>query len=225
MTTKPAPSAAFAALRAVTAARLEVGRAGTRVPTTPALALEADRARARDAGAAALPAAWAKRHGLIELATDDTSARGRTDAGTLGRAARARLRRCRRRPDVQIVLAGGPTPVALAAGATAFLGRLTRRLRASRRRLGTSLFVRQAGDGAAEQIAAALRPRVLCFVTSERPTPRTPESLAVQLRFQPAGRGAEPVRTAVSGVHAGGLPPAEAAEAVAAWIDSMLGRR
>jgi len=224
MTAVP-PSTAFAALAAATPARLGLGRTGPRLRTAVLLRLAADRARARDAVASAVPASWPRRRGLLELATRAADRRAVVAqprlAATLGPAAAARLRRCRRRPDVQLVVVDATAPPALARSAGPVLAALVRLLRVRRRRLGTTLFVRNARPAVGAAIARVIRPRVLCVIAGELATLDTTESLALHLAARPA-RGM-PIATELHDVHAGGLAPRDAARAVVAWIDAMLG--
>jgi ethanolamine ammonia-lyase small subunit len=219
----------MSAPRSSTAARLGIGRAGPRLRTATYLDLVADHARARDAVTTEVPPALVRALGLTEIATRATTRVDYVRRPELGRAlaapARARLRRCRRRPEVQLVVADGLSSAAVVAHAGALLRALTRELRRRRRRLGTPLFVRHGRVRVQDEIGAALAPEVCCLVIGERPGLATAESLSAYVIYRPNRRSLEPDRTVLSNIHRGGVPPPVAARQLADLIDEVLARR
>ena len=73
-----------------------------------------------------------------------------------------------------------------------------------------------------DEIGEVLHPEVFCFIVGERPGLATAESLSAYVLYRPRRRSAEPDRTVVSNIHAGGLPPARAARELADLIDEVL---
>ena len=210
-------------------ARLGIGRSGPRLRTRAWLDLVADHARARDAVTSEVPPALVRRLGLVEIATGARSRADYVRVPELGRrldpSARARLRRCRQAPEVQLALTDGLSSAAVVANGAALLRPLVRELARRGRRLGTPLFVRNGRVRVQDAIGALLRPEVFCFIVGERPGLATAESLSAYVLYRPTLRSAEPERSVVSNIHRGGLPPARAARELADLIDEILRRR
>lgn len=217
----------FSALAARTPARLGIGRSGPR-PRTPALlALLVARAAAADAVRTVMPPTLARRLRAVEVATAaatrDACLRDPRRAARLDAAARARLRRCRQRPDVQIVLCDGLAPAALALHGTRLATALGRRLRG--RRLGTTVLVRHGRAAAAHEVGRALRPRVLCILAGQRPTPLQAAAVSAHVvayrNARPAARPALVLRDLAGG---GGRATVRAlADAIDAVLDGLDG--
>jgi len=220
-----ASSPALAALLATTPARLAIGRAGPRQRTRAYLAGVADHARARDAVTTEVPARFVRKLALVEIATRAATRADYLRVPALGRTlapvSLARLRRCRRRPEVQLALADGLSSAAAVTNGGALLRALTRLLRARGRRLGTPLFVRNGRVRIQDEIGAILEPEVFCLIVGERPGLATAESLSAYVLYKPSRRSAEPDRSVISNIHRDGLPPARAAHAIADLIDEI----
>ena len=116
-TATPPPPPALAALLATTPARLAIGRTGPRPTAATYLRFLADHARARDAVFTEVPAAVVKKLGLVEIATAAPSRAAYLREPRLGRAlapsTRTRLARCRKRPEVQLLLVDGLSSMSL----------------------------------------------------------------------------------------------------------------
>jgi ethanolamine ammonia-lyase small subunit len=223
-----APPPALARMIAATPARLAVGRAGPRPRAASYLRFLADHARARDAVTTEVPASFARRLGLVEIATRAATRADYVRRPELGRtlapAAVARLHRCRQRPVVQLALADGLSSAAVLTNGPALLRALTRLLKARRHRLGTPLFIRNGRVRIQDEIGAIVRPEVFCLIVGERPGLVTADSLSAYLLYHPSRRSAEPDRSVISNIHRGGLPVARAARAIADTIDEILAR-
>ncbi len=227
-TPRPTPKA-LATLLAATPARLAIGRTGPRLPIAQYLRFLADHARARDAVFTEVPAALVRRLGLTELATRAATRADYLREPALGRtlapSARARLKRCRQRPDVQLIVADGLSSAAVVAHAGSLLRALGRLLARRRHRLGTPLFVRNGRVRVQDEIGAALRADVCCLIVGERPGLATAESLSAYVIYRPTAASAEPDRTLISNIHDAGLPPAKAAREIADLVDACLRHR
>ncbi len=226
--TPPPASPALARLLATTPARLAIGRTGPRLPTAQYLRFLADHARARDAVFTEVPAALVKKLGLTEIATRAATRAAYLQEPGLGRvlapSARTRLARCRKRPEVQLILADGLSSTAVVAHGGVLLRALTRTLTARHRRLGTPLFVRNGRVRVQDEIGHLLRPEVCCLIVGERPGLATASSLSAYVIYRPTRASAEPDRTLISNIHEGGLPAAAAARQIADLIDECLER-
>jgi ethanolamine ammonia-lyase small subunit len=186
----------------------------------------ADHARAPDAVLTEVPAALVRRLGLTELPTRAATRAEYLREPALGRtlapSARAKLARCRRGPQVQIVVADGLSSAAVVAHAGALLRALTRLLQKRRRRVGTPVFVRNARVRVQDEIGAAVRADVCCLIVGERPGLATAESLSAYVIYRPTRASAEPDRTLISNIHDGGVPPSAAARRIADLVDACL---
>ena len=222
------PSNDLAALLASTPARLAIGRSGPRLTTKAYLRFLADHGRARDAVFTEVPPAVVKKLGLIELATEATTRAAYLQEPRLGRSlaasARTRLARCRKRPEVQLVVIDGLSSTAVVAHAATLLRGLTRELAKRRRRLGTALFVRNGRVRIQDEIGHVLRPEICCAIVGERPGLATASSLSAYVIHRPTRASAEPDRTLISNIHDGGIAPAAAARQIADLIDECLTR-
>ena len=229
MTTPHASPKALAALLAATPARLAIGRAGPRLPVKAYLRFLADHARARDAVSTEVPATFVRRLGLTELATRAATRADYLREPGLGRtlapSARAKLKRCRQRPAVQLVVADGLSSAAVVAHAGPVLRALTRILTRRGHRLGTPLFVRNGRVRVQDEIGAALHADVCCLIVGERPGLATAESLSAYVIYRATRASAEPDRTLISNIHEGGLPAATAARRIADLVDECLRHR
>lgn len=223
-----APSPELATLLAATPARLAIGRTGPRPTAATYLRFLADHARARDAVFTEVPPAVVKKLGLVEIATAASSRSAYLQEPRLGRtlvpSARTRLARCRKRPEVQLLVIDGLSSTAVIAHGGALLKKLTALLRTRGRRLGTSLFVRNGRVRVQDEIGHVLRPEVCCAIVGERPGLATASSLSAYVIHRPTRASQEPDRTLVSNIHDGGLPVAAAARQIADLIDECLAR-
>jgi ethanolamine ammonia-lyase small subunit len=217
---------ALARLLAKTPARLAIGRSGPRLTTAAYLRFVTDHGRARDAVFTEVPPAVVKKLGLVELATEASSRAAYLHEPALGRtlaaSARTRLARCRKRPEVQLVVVDGLSSAAVVANAGALLRALVRELGKRRRRLGTPLFVRNGRVRIQDEIGHVLRPDVCCAIVGERPGLATATSLSAYVIHRPTRASAEPDRTLISNIHDGGLAPAAAARQIAELVDACL---
>ncbi len=222
------PKPELAALLASTPARLAIGRSGPRLTTRQYLRFLADHGRARDAVFTEVPPAVVKKLGLTEIATEATTRAAYLREPLLGRAltasARMRLARCRKRPEVQLLVVDGLSSAAVVAHAGPLLRALTRELGKRGRRLGTPLFVRNGRVRIQDEIGHVLRPEVCCAIVGERPGLATASSLSAYVIHRPTRASAEPDRTLISNIHDGGLTPAVAARQIADLVDECLTR-
>ena len=224
--TTPAPTPALAALLASTPARLAIGRSGPRLTTKEHLRFLADHARARDAVFTEVPAAVVKTLGLTEIATQAPTRTAYLAEPRLGRVLSAsgatRLARCRKRPQVQLLVIDGLSSAAVVAHGGALMRALTRELTKRHRRLGTPIFVRNGRVRIQDEIGHVLRPDVCCAIVGERPGLATASSLSAYVIYRPTRAAAEPDRTLISNIHDGGLSPQKAARQIADLIDECL---
>jgi ethanolamine ammonia-lyase small subunit len=216
-------------LRALTRARIALGRAGGSLPTAEVLGFSAAHAAARDAvwsalDADALAAALAPAGLPVVRARSQAPDRAtylqRPDLGRrLDPAAEAALRAARAPEgcDLALVVADGLSALAAERHAPALVGALVPRLRARGLRLGPLGLALQARVALSDPIGAALSARAALILLGERPGLGAPDSLGAYLVFGPRPGRTDAERNCVSGIRPEGLTVPAAAE-VLEWL-------
>lgn len=214
----PAP---YDALRAATAARIGLGRAGDAVPTAPLLAFQLAHAQARDAVHASLDAeAVAKEiagHNIVRLRSQATD-RGiylrrpdlgrRVDSADLGQLERGEY-------DLAFVVADGLSATAVNRQAGALIAAVCDKL--SDWRIAPVVLVEQGRVAIGDQIGQALGASIAVVVLGERPGLSAADSLGLYLTWDPVPGRRDSERNCISNVRPGGLPIEVAAEQLV-WL-------
>lgn len=204
-------------LRQFTQARIALGRAGSSLPTQPHLAFQFAHARARDAVHHPLDVE-PLRTGLAErgleavtvhsAAPDRPSYLQRPDLGRrLDDGSRARLATYRA-PDGQdfdaaFVIADGLSAFAIEQNALAFLDVMLPRL--SGWSIAPLVVAEQARVAIGDEIAVALRARMVVVLIGERPGLSSPDSMGLYLTWQPAIGMTDAHRNCISNVRREGM--------------------
>lgn len=210
---------AWGTLRRFTQARIALGRAGSSLPTAPHLAFQFAHARARDAvhlplAVEPLRAALIGRgHPVLmahSAATDRATYLKRPDLGRqLDEASRERLALCecpdRGDVDVVFVIADGLSAFAIEQNAIAFLDAMLPRLAASAWRMAPVVIAGQARVAIGDEIAVALRARMVVVLIGERPGLSSPDSMGLYLTWQPALGTSDARRNCISNVRREGM--------------------
>ncbi|WP_062015823.1 ethanolamine ammonia-lyase subunit EutC [Aureimonas sp. AU4] len=219
----------LAPLRALTQARIALGRRGGGLPTRAHLDFAADHARARDAVHAPFDRDAVRRdleaRGLrtVEAASRAESREvylRRPDLGrSLDEASRAALEGLREREgfDLAIVVAGGLSALAAERhGATVAAGIAQAVPR--RWRLAPVVVAREARVALGDAVGEALGARLAVVLIGERPGLSAADSLGAYLTHGPRVGLTDESRNCISNIRAGGLPPAEAGARIAALL-------
>lgn len=210
-------------LRAHTAARIGLGRAGASLPTAAHLAFQQAHAAARDAVHTPLDVA-ALRAGLQALgeaplhvhsrAPDRATYLQRPDLGRrLSEPSAATLAAVQAAPtDLAFVLADGLSALALQRQALPLFTALRERLQAEG---GWSwappVVATQARVALGDEVGALLNARCVVVLIGERPGLSAPDSLGVYFSWAPRPGLVDAQRNCLSNVRPEGLPPAAAA--------------
>ncbi len=246
--TKPAsrPAAVGALdLKAMTDARVALGRFGSGLPTRAAQAFLLDHARAREAVWTAMDRAGLER-GLAGLGLDVVAVESlaierstyvrRPDLGRqLSEASHARLLAVAGEGkgigtdpetgtdgcDVAIVVADGLSSSAVDINAIPLVGALARRLRTQAFRLCPIVVAAQARVALADPIGSALRAAVTIMLIGERPGLSAADSLGAYVTFAPKPGTPDSRRNCVSNIRDGGLAIEVAAEAIVGLVSDM----
>ncbi|MDA7416985.1 ethanolamine ammonia-lyase subunit EutC [Xenophilus arseniciresistens] len=218
-------------LRAYTAARLALGRAGASLPTTELLRFGFAHAQARDAvhlplEARALADALAA-DGLPTLqvhsaAPDRAAYLLRPDLGRrLDDASVQRLRDAAGPDpvagcDLLLVAGDGLSSLAVARHAQPLIAAI-RASRPADWTLGPVVIAQQARVALADEVGALLGARLVAMLIGERPGLSSPDSLGLYLTWKPAVGCHDAQRNCISNIRADGLRP-EAAAARFWWL-------
>jgi ethanolamine ammonia-lyase small subunit len=224
--TPKAPHRALADLRALTPARVGLGRAGSSLTTQALLGFTLDHARARDAvhapfDAAAIVAALDAR-GLSAMAVtsqavDRADYLKRPDLGrTLAAESRDALARRDATPtDIVIVIADGLSPAAVNAHALGLVEALLPKLDGLT--LGPVVIAAGARVALGDAVGALLKARMTIMLIGERPGLSAPQSLGAYLTLAPKPGRTDADRNCVSNIQSAGLTFAEAAGKIG-WL-------
>jgi ethanolamine ammonia-lyase small subunit len=225
--------AAFARrVRAVTPARLFLGRSGTSLRTADQLTLRADHAAAQDAVHAALDlqngplAPLVDRFGLFAVdsaAPDRPAYLRRPDLGRrLSRDASAEVtRRCPRGADLQVVVGDGLSVAAVDAQVPALLPALLDAAREAGWSVGQVFVVRNARVGLLNEIGELLDPAAAVLLIGERPGLATAESLSAYLAWRPRPGHTDADRNLISNIHTRGVDIPQAVTRILALATAM----
>ncbi|WP_198293072.1 ethanolamine ammonia-lyase subunit EutC [Methylobacterium sp. WSM2598] len=209
---------AWGRLKALTPARIGLGRAGSGLPTREVLAFALAHAQARDAVHAPLDAA-ALRAGIEGLGLPVLAIASRApDRATylrrpdLGRQPDpedlARLAAAAGDPvDLAIVVADGLSARAVHEGAVPLLAALAPAIAGSGWSLAPIVLAEQARVALGDAVGAALRARAVAVLIGERPGLSSPDSLGIYLTLDPRPGRTDAERNCLSNVRAAGLRP------------------
>ncbi len=233
MAEPPAPLTALPALRdrlrAVTQARVLLGRAGQALPTSALLDFQLDHARARDAVQTALdPTGFADAVGLpiIEVhsrAVNRSEYLKRPDLGRLLDPADAALLKPMG-DELAIIVADGLSATAIHHHAAPLVLALLARL--SGWRIAPIILATQARVALGDAIGELLRVDCALMLIGERPGLSAPDSLGAYLTWQPRIGRVDSERNCVSNIRPPhGLSYQAAADAIAALLTAARQRR
>ncbi len=206
------------ALRALTPARIALGRAGVSVPTSAQLDFQLAHALARDAvhtplDIAALRQSLAQHAPLLahSACPDRATYLQRPDLGRrLDDASRTALAHAPR-GELALVLADGLSAQAIARHAAPFLATLAAPLAADGWPAPQVVIVEQGRVAIGDEIGALLGARCVVVLIGERPGLSSPDSMGLYLTWAPQPGLTDAQRNCISNVRAQGLSYAEAA--------------
>jgi ethanolamine ammonia-lyase small subunit len=224
-------------LRALTPARVALGRAGASLPTDALLAFTLDHARARDAVQAAFDAAGLVADlGELGLAALGVSSRAgdrqtylkRPDLGRRLDATSAEIladAAGRGACPLVIVIGDGLSPKAVHAHALPVMRHLAAQLAAARIGIGPVVVASGARVALGDEIGATLAAQMVVVLIGERPGLSAPDSLGAYLTFAPKLGRTDADRNCVSNIHRAGLTCEEAAFKIAWLVREGLARK
>lgn len=219
MTRAPVTANPWGALRALTPARIALGRAGVSLPTAPHLDFQMAHARARKAVGLALEtdtlqqglADLGQQAMVLQSAAESRAAYlQRPDLGRrLGPASRQALTQVPKGHDLALVIADGLSATAIAQNALPFLQVLLPALQGWR--IAPLTIVTQGRVAIGDEIGAALGAAMVVVLIGERPGLSSPDSLGLYLTHGPRPGLTDEARNCISNVRPAGLGYPEAA--------------
>ncbi|WP_049622388.1 ethanolamine ammonia-lyase subunit EutC [Frateuria defendens] len=220
----------FARLRALTRARIGLGRSGDALPTRALLDFQAAASQARDAVHAAIDLDALRRalapRACIEVASrapDRTAYLARPDWGReLGQGMDA-LDAARGDYDLAFVIADGLSATAAMAHALPLLDATRRRLAGWS--IAPMVLARQARVALGDAVAQRLGARMVAVLIGERPGLSVADSLGVYLTWAPRAGHPDALRNCLSNIHAHGLDYERASGLLAALATEARQRR
>jgi len=209
----------FARLRALTSARIGLGRAGQGLPTAPMLDFQLAHARACDAVHAVLDVEQLRARIGSPCVTVHSAAQDRAaylQNPDLGRRLADGTSLDRLDCDLAIVVGDGLSATAVAAHAPAVIAALVARLEGWS--IGPVLIAEQARVAIGDPIGEAMGAHAVLVLIGERPGLSSSDSLGAYLTWAPIVGRRDNERNCVSNIRdPGGLPPAQAAAKIA-WL-------
>ena len=229
------PADLAARLRALTPARVGLGRTGVSLPTRDLLDFQRAHAQARDAVHARLDAAALKaeiessiRPEVLRLhsaATSRTEYLQRPDLGRrLNEASRLLLaEQPSDEVDLAVVIADGLSALAVQRHAPALLQELLPRL--SGWNLAPITVVEQGRVAIADEIGLALHARLSVILIGERPGLSSPDSLGAYITWDPKPGRTDAERNCISNIRAEGLAYTHAAAQLSYYLTEARRRQ
>lgn len=222
-------------LRALTPARVALGRSGSGLPTSALLAFTLDHARARDAVHAPLDAdAMASEisalgREAIRIASQAESRADYLRRPDLGRkldpSSQAALAARRFAPcDLAVMIADGLSAAAVHAHAAALVQALLPRLETAGVSVGPMLIATGARVALGDEVGALSQARMMLVLIGERPGLSAPDSLGAYITFAPKPGRTDAQRNCISNIHRAGLSYDEAAFKIAWLVREGLAR-
>jgi ethanolamine ammonia-lyase small subunit len=210
-----------------TPARIGVWRTGTRPLTKTMLKLQFDHAAAIDAvGGEVLEKTLAE----FDLFTVETCYENkevylkRPDKGRVltDAAVETISRRCKKRPQVQVVVSDGLSASAVETNLKDVYPALLDSLEINNLTCGTSFFVKGGRVACMDHIGEILEPEVLVLLIGERPGLVSASSMSAYMCYRPRKGIIESERTVISNIHPFGTPPIEAGAHIGTVLRKMI---
>ena len=214
-------------MRKITAARVCIGRAGTRCKTIPYLRLLADHAGAFDAVLNDPSEELIKENGFFcvqSACKDKDEYLARPDLGRLldDEAKKAIRENCVMNPDVQIIASEGLSSTAFDANISDVMKAMMDGLKVEGFSVGTPIYIKYSRVPTEDQVTEITHPKVTVILVGERPGMSTYQSMSAYMTYDGHIGIEEAKRTVISNIYGGGTPPAEAGAYVATLVRKMM---
>jgi len=217
-------------LRKNTAARVCCGRSGPRPRTLSLLRFLADHSRSKDTVLKEIPDEWVDKAGLFTVQSEITNKDQYLTRPDMGRrlstaAVETILAKCKKNPQVQVVISDGLSTDAVTANLDEIMPPLLKGLQNAGLDVGMPFFIRYGRVKVEDQIGELLGADVVILLVGERPGLGQSESLSCYMVYRPTAATVEADRTCISNIHHGGTPPVEAAAVIVDMAKKMLEKK
>ncbi|KHD37031.1 ethanolamine ammonia-lyase light chain [Clostridium acetobutylicum] len=214
-------------LKALTPARICVGRAGTRLKTNTFLKFRADHAVAMDAVWSSIDEKLIDTLNFLKvqtLAKDKEEYITRPDLGRKFSEETLEYikNNCINEPDVQIIAGDGLSATAINANLRKIYFVIVEKLKSKGYKVGTPIFVKYARVATMDKISEELNAKVTIILIGERPGLATGESMSSYMAYESSTKKPESQRTVVSNIHDKGIPSVDAGKEIVRIIDIMM---
>lgn len=226
----PKDKEGYLKMKGYTAARLGVGRCGTRYKTQSVLRFRADHAAAQDAVFSDVNPELIEEMGFIPVRTvckDKDEYITRPDYGRIFDEANTEIIRQNVTKGAKLVVAVGDglSSAAIEANIRDVIPALKQGLKKYNLDFDKVLFIKYCRVPAMDPIGEISDADVVCLFVGERPGLVTAESMSAYIAYRPTVGMPESRRTVVSNIHKGGTPAVEAGAYIADIIKNMLEKK
>lgn len=223
----PLDREAIEKVRAITPARIGIGRTGTRMTTKEYLDFRIDHAAAQDAVFKGVSEEFLKEMKLPVLQSRSESMDDylmNLDSGRrLDQAskdwAEANLAKNK---QVQIIVSDGLSSTGIEANIPDLLPALIQGLNVKNISIGEPIFIKRSRVWIQDEVASIVNCDVVISLIGERPGLATSKSISAYLIYRPNQDTVEADRTVISNIHDGGIPPVEAGAYLADLLANVL---
>ncbi|MEL3971959.1 ethanolamine ammonia-lyase subunit EutC [Rossellomorea oryzaecorticis] len=213
--------------RAITPARIGIGRTGTRMKTKEYLDFRIDHAAAQDAvfkgvkeeflKEMKLPVLQSKSESMDEYLMNLDSGRQLDESSR--KWAEENLSKNK---QVQIIVSDGLSSSGIEENIPDLLPALVQGLKGKNITLGETVFIKMSRVWIQDEIASVTNCDVVISLIGERPGLATSKSISAYLIYRPGEDTVEADRTVISNIHEGGIPPVEAGAYLADLLEDVL---
>lgn len=226
----PANPGAFMKYRKQSPSRIAIGNTGARYMTKAMLRHSADHAAAYDAVRHEVPHAFIEELGIFEVKTRCEDKEDFIQFPLKGRmlddAGAATVKeKCKKNPQVQIILSDGHAASAVEANAKTILPTVMEGLKAEGITVGDPFFVRFGRVAAEDHVGELTGAEVVVDLIGERPAMATWESMSAYIAYKPTVGMSESNRTVISNICRLGTPPAEAGAHIVDLVKLILEKK
>ncbi|WP_251442851.1 ethanolamine ammonia-lyase subunit EutC [Veillonella intestinalis] len=227
---EPKDKEGYLKMKGYTAARLGVGRCGTRYKTQSVLRFRADHAAAQDAVFSDVNPELVEEMGFIPVRTickNKDEYITRPDYGRMFDEANTEIIRqnVTKGAKLVVVVGDGLSSAAIEANIRDVIPSLKQGLKKYNLDFDKVLFVKYCRVPAMDPIGEISDADVVCLFVGERPGLVTAESMSAYIAYRPTVGMPESRRTVVSNIHKGGTPAVEAGAYIADIIKNMLEKK
>lgn len=228
---KPKNQEAVKEIRKSTGARISVGHSGPRARTVTLLRFLADHSLSRDTVFKEVPEEWVQKTGLFMVQTKIESKDEYLTRPDFGRklstdAISTIEEKCKKNPQVQIVLSDGLSTDALTINYEEILPPLLKGFESAGINVGTPFFVKYGRVKVEDEIGELIGADVVVLLIGERPGLGQSESMSSYMVYKPTvANTVESDRTVISNIHRQGTPPVEASAVIVDVVKKMLANK